>query len=67
VRLDWLAHPDGILLNRTSIENAHKVRRKTADLLLSTEDQQTLSFPFTQLRHYQMDVSMLKTAVFEFV
>jgi len=64
------AHPrlqDRILLNHTSIENAHKVRKKTADLLLSTEVQQTFGFPFTLLRHNQMDVSMLKTAVLELV
>jgi len=62
------AHPglqDRILLNHTSIENAHKVLKKTADLLLFIEIQETFSFPFTLLKHYQMDASMLKTAVFE--
>jgi len=51
------AHPglqDGILLNCTRIENAHKVRKKTFDFLLFIEVQQTLSFPFSLLRHYQM-------------
>jgi len=64
------AHPglqDRILLNHTSIENAHKVRNKTADLLSSIEVQQTFSFPFSLLRQCQMDASMLKTAVFELV
>jgi len=50
-------HPglqDRILLNYTRIENAHKVRKKTIDFLLCTEAQQTFSFPFYLLRHYQM-------------
>jgi len=51
------AHPDlknRILLNYTRIENAHKVRQKTFDFLLCIEVQQTFSFPFSLLRHYQM-------------
>jgi len=35
--------------------------------LLGIEVQQTFSFPFSLLRHYQMDASMLKVAVFELV
>jgi len=50
---------DRILLNNT-IENAHKVRKKSFDFLLCIEVQLTFSFPFTLLRHYQMDASMLK-------
>jgi len=45
---------DRILLNCTRIENAHKVRKKTFDFLLFTEVQQTFSFPFFLLKHYQM-------------
>jgi len=51
------AHPglqDGILLNYTRIENAHKVRNKTFDFLLYIEVQQIFSCPFSFLRHYQM-------------
>jgi len=51
------AHPglhDRILLNYTRCENAHKVRKKTFDFLLCIELQQTFSFPFSLLRHYQM-------------
>ena len=44
---------DRILLNYTRIENAHKVRKKTI-FLLRMEVQQTFSFPFSLLRHYQM-------------
>jgi len=51
----------------TSIQNAYKVHKKTFDFLLSIEVQQTFSFSFTLLRHYEMDASMLKTAVFELV
>jgi len=58
---------DQILLNHTSIQNAYKVHKKTFDFLLSIEVQQTFSFSFTLLRHYEMDASMLKTAVFELV
>jgi len=43
-----------ILLNYTTIENAHKVHKKTFDFLLFVEVQQTFSFPFSQLRHYEM-------------
>jgi len=43
-----------ILLKYTRIENAHKVRRKNFDFLLCIEVQQTFSFPFSLLRHYQM-------------
>jgi len=45
---------DRILLNCTRIENAHKVRKKTYDFLLFIEIQQTFSFPFSLLKHYQM-------------
>jgi len=51
------AHPglqDRTFLNYTKIENAHKVRKKTLYFLLCTEVQQTFSFPFSLLRHYQM-------------
>jgi len=50
-------HPglqDRILLNYTRIENAHKVRKKTFDFLLCIEVQQSFSFPFCLLTHYQM-------------
>jgi len=43
-----------ILLNYTSIENVHKVGKKSFDFLLFIEVQQTFSFPFFLLRHYQM-------------
>jgi len=60
---------DGILLNHTRIEKSHKVRKKTFNFLLYIEVQQTFSFPFSVLRHYQIPeyASMLKTAVFELV
>jgi len=45
---------DRMLLNHTRIENAHKVRKKTFKFLLCIEVQQTFSFPFSLLRHYQM-------------
>jgi len=51
------AHPglkDQTLLNYTRTENAHKVRKKTFDFLLFIKVQQTFSFPFSLLRHYQM-------------
>jgi len=51
------AHPglqDRILLNYTRIEKSHKVRKKTFNFLLCIEIQQTFSFPFSLLRHYQM-------------
>ena len=43
-----------ILLSYTRIENAHKVRKKTFDFCYSYEVQQSFSFPFSLLRHYQM-------------
>jgi len=49
-------HPglkDRILLNYTRIENAHKVRKKNFNFVLFIEDQQTFSFHFSLLRHYQ--------------
>ena len=45
---------DRILLNYTRTTNAHKVRKNTFNFLLCIEVQQTLSFPFYLLRHYQM-------------
>jgi len=45
---------DRIFLNYTRLENAHKVRKKTSDNLLCIEVQQTFSFRFSLLRHYQM-------------
>jgi len=45
---------NGILLSCTRIENAHKVRKKSFDFFLFEEVQQTFSFPFFLLRHYQM-------------
>ena len=42
------------LLNYTRIENAHKVRKKTFSFLLFAEVQQTFSFPFSLLKHYQI-------------
>ena len=45
---------DRILLKYTRIENAHKARKKTFEFLLFIEIQQTFSFPFSLLRHYQM-------------
>ena len=44
---------DRILVNYTRIENAHEVCKKTFNFLLCTEVQQTFSFPYTLLRHYQ--------------
>ena len=47
VGLTGATHPslqDRILLNHTSIENAHKVRKKTADLLLSIKSSKLLVF-----------------------
>ena len=40
-----------ILPSYTRIENAHKVRKKSFDLLLFKEVRQTFSFPFFLLRH----------------
>ena len=51
------AHPglqDGIFLNYTRFENAHEVRKKTFNFLVCIEVQQTFSFPFSLLRHYQI-------------
>ena len=51
------AHPglqDRILQNYSRIENAHEVRKKTFNVLLCIEVQQTFSFPFSLLRHYQI-------------
>jgi len=45
---------DRILLNYTRTENAHEVRKKTFDFLLCIDVQQTFSFSFSLLRHYQM-------------
>jgi len=58
-----------ILLNYTRIENAYKVRKKTFDFLLCIEvQQQTFSFPFFVLRHYQIPENFyVKKAVFELV
>jgi len=57
VRLDWLTHTPVCKIescNYTRIENVHKVRKKTFNCLLRIEVQQTLSFPYSLLRHYQM-------------
>jgi len=48
---------DRILLNYTRLENAHEVRKKTSDFLLCIEVQQTFSFCFSLLRHYQIPES----------
>ena len=51
------AHPglqDRILQNYTRIENTHEVRKKTFNFLLCIEVQQTFSFHFSLLRHYQL-------------
>jgi len=51
------AHPglqNRNLLNYTRIDNTHEVRKKTFNFLLCIEVQQTFSFPFSLLRHYQM-------------
>ena len=65
------AHPglqDRILQNYTRIENAHEVRKKTFNILLCLEVQQTFSFPFSLLRHYQIpECFYVKKAVFELV
>jgi len=45
---------DRIFVNYTRIENAYKVRKKTFVFLLCIEVQQTFSFYFSLLRHYQM-------------
>jgi len=54
------AHPglrDRIMLNYTRIENAHTVHKKTFNFWLCIEVQQTFSFPFSLLRHYQIPES----------
>jgi len=65
------AHPglqDRILQNYTRIENAHEVRKKTFNFLLCIDVQQTFSFPFSLLRHYQIpECFYVKKAVFELV
>jgi len=51
------AHPglqDRILLNYTRIENVHKARKKSFDILLFIEVQQIFSCPFSLLKHYQI-------------
>ena len=51
------AHPglqDQILQNYTRIEHVHEVRKKNLNFLLCIEVQQTFSFPFSLLRHYQI-------------
>ena len=51
------AHPglqDRILQNYARIENTHEVRKKTFNFLLCIEIQQTFSFHFPLLRHYQL-------------
>ena len=59
---------DRILLNYTRIENAHKVRKKTFDFLLFIEVQQTFSFPFSLLKHYQMpECFYVNNCLFELV
>jgi len=64
-------HPglqDGILQNYTRIENAHELRKKTSNFLLCIEVQQTFSFPFPLLRHYQIpECFYVKKTVFELV
>jgi len=55
-----------ILLNSTTIENAHKVRKKKFDFLLCIEVQQTFSFPFPNWNIIKcLNASVLITAVFE--
>jgi len=54
------AHPglhNRILQNFTRIENAHEVRKETFNFLLCVEVQQTVSFHFSLLRHYQLPES----------
>jgi len=59
---------DRILQNYTRMENAHEVRKKAFNFLLCMEVQQTLSFPFSLLRHYQIpECFHVKKAVFELV
>jgi len=65
------AHPglhDRILQNLTRIENAHEARKKTFNFLLCIEVQQTVSFHFSLLRHYQLPESFhVYKALFELV
>jgi len=64
------AHPglqDRILQNYTRIENTHEVRKKTFNFLLCIEVQQTFSFHFSLLRHYQLPDCFNKKALFELV
>jgi len=57
-----------ILLNYTKIKNARKVRKKTFVFLLCIKVQQTFSFPFSLLRHYQMPECLyVNNCCFEFV
>jgi len=50
------------------MENAHEVRKKTFNFLLCIEVQQTFSFPFSLLRHYQiLECFYVKKAVFKLV
>jgi len=57
-----------ILLNYITIENAHKVRKKTFNFSLFIEVQHSFSFPFSLLRHYQIPESFYdEKAVFELV
>ena len=57
---------DRILLNYTRIENAHKVRKKTCDILLCTEVQQILFFLFIcwNIIIKSLNASMLTATVF---
>ena len=45
---------DRILQNYTRIQNTHEARTKTFNFLLCIEVQQTFSFHFSLLRHYQL-------------
>ena len=59
---------DRILQNYTRIENAHEVNKKTFNLLLCVDAQQTFGFPFSLLRHYQSpECFYVKKAVFVLV
>jgi len=59
---------DRILQNYTRIENAYEVRKKTFNFLLCIEVQQTFSFSFSLLRHYQIpECFYVKKSVFELV
>jgi len=54
-------------MNYTRTENAHNAFQENFPFFVCIEVQQLLCFPFPLLRHYHMDASMLKTAVFELV